>query len=838
MKKNILCVFVTLLVMSFSLSAQTINFRGRLIDKDSNKPISRGNVSIIGLNYGTITDSNGEFIIKQLKVGRYVVEYSFIGYQTQKQIVDINKDNKVFTIVLSRANVVLNNVNVSATIIHKTESSLKLIAPLKDIPLTTVSVESELLEQKQILNINDALQNATGITPLVGYGGFQTFTMRGFGSPVIMLDGCRDERMNFSNSAPVTSLASVDKVEFLKGPASVLYGHSAVGGIVNVVQKQPTEEFTANIAATYGTWNTKNIFVGAGDKLSDKLSYRFDLGLSDRDGWRDNGDKTANAYLALNYKFDDNNKLELRFNANDDFYGTETGLPSVTNDIYSIKGDLEYTTGELPSTFDIEQRYNDPSDFLLHKSQSASLQYKHLFNDKSSFTFKASYNHDIIDYFSTEALNYLTSDDAIYDSYYMVGNKKKYIDLSKLERSYPFRFAHHTNTYQHYLDYNNKFRTGQLTHNFLVGLFMMNIDRTSYKGYNLGTDVSGDGLRAIIDVINPVLNQGNLTTSFSGASIYNEWVNAVYFQDLITISDKLKAMIGARYDYFVMDNQSSKVRGSHDTYDKSDIKTIKNNSFTYRVGVVYQPLNNLSLYTSYSSFFKPKRSVYNDTYVYIDKNGNVFKPQDGKEVFKPESGYQVELGLRYSINSKVNINASTYYILKNNIVERLGKTAKGNQIRGQVGVVDSKGFEVDLILKPLTGLQLTAGYGYNEAKYQDFADNKYSENSNEGNIVSKCPQNQFHSWLYYKFTNGFFNNLGIGIGANYRDKMYTNGSNTFELDSYTLYDTSIAYSINNVSLRLTINNLTDKKYYSNTVYSNQYIPGCGRNFMFTIGLKL
>ncbi|MCT4600938.1 MAG: TonB-dependent receptor [Marinifilaceae bacterium] len=838
MKKNILCVLVTLMVTVFSVSAQSINFTGKLVDKQTNKVISGASVSILGSKLGSTTNDEGLFYFNDLPNGEYQFEFSFIGFKTVKKIVNINSRNTFILIQLVRDDIVLNSVNVNAKLIHRTETSFKLIAPLKDIPLSSVSVESDVIEQRGITSVNDALKNASGITPLINYGGFQTFTMRGFGSPVIMLDGARDERMNFSNSAPVTSLASVERIEFLKGPASVLYGHSAVGGIVNIVQKQPSDRFTANFEATYGTWNTKNVFMGAGDKLSDKLSYRFDLGLSDRDGWRDNGDKTANAYLALNYRFNDYNLLEFRFNANDDFYGTETGLPAVKNDVFSKTGSLVYKAGDLPSSFDIKQRFNDPSDFLTHKSQAVSIKFYHLFKDKSSLTFKASFNHDIIDYFSTEELSYLTSDDPIYDSYYMSSGKKKYINLNVLKRSYPLRFSHHTNTYQHFIDYNKKFKIFNIKNNFLAGLFTMNIDRTSFKGYNLGSDVKGPGLYAQVNVIDPVLNQGNIQTSFSGASLYNEWVNAIYFQDLISISDKFKAMIGARYDYFVMENQSAKVKGEHDIFDKSDAKKMKNNSFTYRAGLVYQPLNDLSVYTSISSFFKPKRSVYNKNYVYIDNNGKEFKPSDDGEVFKPESGYQIELGFKYSINSMINFNASTYYILKNNIVENLGKTTDGKRIYGQVGVVDSKGFELDLILKPINGLKVTAGYGFNEAKYKDFADNKYSKNSNKGNIIPRCPQNQFHSWVYYTFNKGFLKNLGLGFGFNYRDKIYTNTSNSFELSEYSLMDASLAYSLNKVFFRLKINNLADKKHFTNTVYSNQYIPGYGRNVMFSVGINL
>lgn len=838
MKKNILCVLVCVLLSTISVVAQSISFRGKVIDEQTLKPINGANLVILKTSLGTSTNSDGSFIFSSVKESLYSVEISCIGYETTIVAVNIKAGMHAFSIGLVQKNVNLNEVAISRDILHRTENSLKISAPLKDLPISTVSVESELIQQKQITSINEALKNATGITPVLNYGGFQTFTMRGFGSPVIMLDGARDERMNFSASAPVTSLASVERVEYLKGPASVLYGHSAVGGIVNIVQKKPSDVFKANFSATYGSWETKNIFLGAGDKLTDKLSYRFDIGLSDREGWRDNGDKMANAYLALDYKISDADKLEVRFNANNDFYGTETGLPSVKSDVFSKDGKLVYKKGDLPSSFDIKQRYNDPSDFMTHKSYATSLNYSHKFSTKSRIDFKASYNHDEIDYFSTEELSYLTSENSIYNTYFMSGDKKKYICLDSLQRSYPLRFAHHNNTYQHYLDYTNSFDVAGMSNKFLVGLFTMNIDRTSFKGYDLGTDVKGDGLYGKLSVVNPVLNQGNISTSFSGASVYNEWVNALYFQDLISVADNLKLMLGARYDHFKMSSRSALVKRGHGLSDKSDWKSIVNNSFTYRLGAVYQPLEEMSLYASYSTFFKPRRTVYNDKYIYLDMNGDEFKPEDGGEVFKPETGYQMEVGVRYAINSHLNVAASTYYILKNDIVEYLGKNSQEKRVYGQVGTVESKGFELDVIWQPVDGLKANIGYSYNEARYKKFVDNKYMKSSNVDNFVSKCPNTQFFSWVYYDFNKGIFKNLNLGFGTNYRDSFYTNSSNTFELPSYWLMDASIGYSINKIYMKLKLNNIANKVHYTNTVYSNQYIPGYGRNALFTIGLNI
>jgi len=840
MLKRLILVVLSFLSLPALILAQQ-NLKGIVLDKDSNTPISGANVYLKELKQGTTSQKDGSFLFEDIEFGIYKLSVSFVGYKRYNENITVTNDNQAFRIVLERKITVLDGVNVSATIDRETEEVVKIAAPLRDIPLTTSSVDHDLLEQTDVNTVHEALIYSTGVKPVVNYGGFQTFTMRGFGAPVVMLDGVRDERLNYSNSAPLTSLAAVDRIEFLKGPASVLYGHTAVGGILNIVRKQPTKYFKGNFSASYGSWNTKRAQLGAGNGINDKLSYRFDAGFSDTDGWRDAADKTLNGYLALNYELSDSDLFEIRLGGNKDKYGTEAGLPSVKYDIFDKENKLLYKQGELPSTFDRKQRYNDPADFLDHENWNASVKYTRDLGEDSKLQIHTAYSNDLIDYFSTEELSYLTSEKPIYDTYYMSSGKKKYICLDTLQRTFPLRFSHETKTFQNTIDFSTKFNFAGVNHNFNAGYFYMYIDRKSFTGYNVydkvyeNKDVKGKGLLGKVAVVDPVLNQGGLQTKFSKVKIYHENVHGFFFQDLIDLSSNLKVLVGARYDRFDMGNQSGLVKRGRIISDKTSQKSIVNHSFTYRLGTVYQSSDDLSLYASYATFFKPKRTVFNPNYIYLDKDGKEFIPTDGKEVFEPEDGYQLEAGFKFQTNSKLHINGSVYYIKKNNIVEYLGKSAKDNKIYGQVGVIDSKGFDLELNYKPVSGLSLLAGYGFNIAKYRKFSDNKY-QNSKQGNYIRNNPKNHVFAWTYYTVENGMFKNVSLGLGMNYYDKMYVNSSNSYQLPRYCLFDASIAYRKNNMYCKLKINNLFNKDYFSSTVYSNQYIPGAERNATFTVGM--
>lgn len=835
-KRLILLAFV--LCITFALKAQTVTIKGIVIGKKTKTPIENVSIHVKRLQIGTTTSNNGRFAL-QLPTGKHIITVSKMGYKTVRHTIS-TADIQQLHFELAQKIHQLKEVSVTQKILRNKERISKINVAAQNIPITTSVVNNQLLQQADIDNVNDALRYTTGINPRVNYGGFQTFKMRGFGSPVFMIDGSRDERMNFSSSAPITSLAAVDRIEYLKGPASVLYGHSAVGGILNIIRKKPTDNFTANFAATYGSWNTKKVVLGAGGKINKSLTYRFDASLSNSDGWRDNNTKYSNVYVAFNQKLSENDNLEIRLGANDDFYGTETGLPVINKDIiYDTWGNKIAKRGDLLKSFHKKQRYNDPNDFLKGKNYNASAKYIHRINKKSYISFHASYSYDLIDYFSTESLSFPTSDLAIYDHYYMSNDKKKYIDLKHLIRDYPLRFSHETKTYQNFLEYTNKFNTGNITHNIMGGYYFMYVDRISFSGYNLGEDVYGDGLYAKITIQNPILNQGNLESKFSAASLYNEYVNSFYFHDLIDISAKIKAMIGMRIDFYSMNYQKAKVTEGRNISEKTAKKSILNTPLSYRVGLVYKPIESLSVYASIASFFKPQRSVYNENYIYINKDGDVFFPKDGEEVFKPESGYQAEIGAKYKFRKWLQLSAAAYYIKKENIKQYLGKSKDNKRIYGQIGVVDSKGFELEAnITTPISGLSVTTGYGYCDATYQKFSTNKYNADSKEGNLFSYSPRNQFYAWSFYKIPSGALQNLSAGFGINYTDKQYTNTSNTYVLPSHWLAEATLGYSFDNIYFKLKVNNLFNKSYFSNSIFSSQFVPGRERNVMFTVGLKL
>lgn len=736
---------------------------------------------------------------------------------------------------------------VDVTIQKRECEVLKIKLPLKYLPISVSSTSQKEFEKLGIDNANDALKNMTGVKPVMTYGGFQTFYMRGFGSPVLMLDGQRDERMNYSSSAPIPDLTSIESIELLKGPASVLYGHSAVGGILNIVRKSPNEVANYNASASYGSWNSKRATFGAGGAIAKNLSLRTDIGISDREGWRNNNDKRFSAYAALIFKTADKNNIELRTGFVNDFYGTEAGIPTVNYDVYRNDGSLAVAKNSVPSFISREQRFNDPSDFLKNKNYNVSLKYNHYFSEKFSINNTCSYTFDDINYFSTEKLTYITSSDAIYDTYYEIDGSKKYICLDTLQRTYPLKFSHITSTMQNHLEATWKIETGKIKHNILGGWSLLYLNRTSYTGYNLGSDVYGPGYLAKVSTVNPVLNQGAIISSFSKANPMRDLTNGIYLQDLAEINDKFKILLAGRLDFFRYRKASGTVytiNGNRDYY-QSGIDWSKSNSasFTYRAGVVYLPVDKISLYGSFSSFFKPYRDVYNQNYIYVNNKGEVFSPEENGELFKPESGYQAEIGLHCNIIKRMVINSSAFYIHKENIRENVATVTveeNGQQISkkvyAQIGVVNSKGFDFEIKGNPFPKLSLNAGFTFTDAEYGDFKSNPYVDGDNrKGNLQVYTPKYMAFASLFYNITKGTLKNLMFGASCNYSDKSFTNAANTIWLPEYFVADCSVSYTLkNNIRISYFLKNIADKTYYEWALSNSQFIPSQGRNSMVSL----
>lgn len=731
---------------------------------------------------------------------------------------------------------------------------LKLDVPTKFLPISTNQISAKTLNTFGIQDIQQAAKFLPNVRINTSYGGFQQICMRGFDHSVIMIDGIRDERSSIDNSYPFPDLSSIESIELLKGPASVLYGQSAVGGVINITRKAAEAKQSVNAKLSYGSYNYKQATMGMGGQLIGPVNYQANLNFSNQDGWRQTGNKRFSGYFTLGSKIGTNGVIDVRGGFNSDFYGTEIGLPAnMTTDIYQSDGKLFLATGEMQKGLNKTARYNNQSDFLKNKSWNLSAQYSHQFGNNTKMTEKLSYSNDDIDYFSTESLSYLESSNPIYSHYYTnEKNKKQYICLDTVQLNSPLRFSHMAETINNQIELSGKFKTGSITHNYLGGYSFIALLRNSYSGYNLGKDVTGPGLYSKVPINNPH-SMGYMDATFSKANVMKTYTHGIYFQDLLDISEQFKLYLAGRFDSFNYQRAIAKTNNGvrdFNTPQKNEFEKVKSSSFTYRTGFVYLPKPSISFYGSIGTFFKPYRTFYNENTIYIDSNGKEFSPTKNEEIFKPEKGYQVEIGSRHILNSIMEVNTSLFYIKKYNTVKTLAM--KGDiinsgsntiklekNISGQVGTMDSKGFDIDLTLTPCKEYFVTLGYGYTDARTRSIKDNDYLKSDIlTGTKNAYTPSNTFYAYSGYQFVKGLLKGIALNANITYMDKVCRNIKSNLFYPSYWLADFSASYTLKNkVLLSLNINNVFNKEYYNQSL-GNQMVPSMPRNFLISIAYKL
>lgn len=716
---------------------------------------------------------------------------------------------------------------------HQPSAVGKLPVPLEKAPVTVSSVERPKIEMLGLRDLNDAARVTTGIRPVNSYGGFLYFTIRGFSDFVLLNDGIRDERHNLYQSAPSTGLASVQSVEVLKGAASVMFGHSALGGVVNIIHKQPTAQKHVNAGMSIGSWGRYSVEGGASGAIADGVNFRTDFSMSGGDGWRHTDNKAYNAWLALDFRLSQQDKLGFTLSAKNDYYGTDTGQPHFTSDIFDKSGNKVWETGDIPGYIDRRTRFNDPKDHLTDKDVTVALKYTHLFGRTGwRLIDHLSYYHDDLGYYASEGLSYLTSGDPVYNHYYMNGDKKVYINADSLKRT-GFLFDYEVNLLQNQLELHGKAETGTVKHDLLIAANYSNLYLPRWRS-SYGSAASGPGKDAILGVRHPQLNQGHIDAPFQKRSLEWEQTYSLQLADYLHLTPQLAVLASARFDHFHRNYQM--VHSRHKDIISKDPKTSEsNNALTYRLSTLYEFSDHINVYASASSFFKPTRTAVSDGYIYIGSNGKRLSGDVHGSIYKPVSGHQFEVGSHITFSNRLQADFSAFYIVKNNMVQNLGKTViDGTEynVSGQVGRADSKGLELNLTAMPTNRLTLDAGYSLTIARLKEFSHTEYASNTQAGNFLQHAPEHMAYGWAFYDFVRAL-KGLKIGAGFNYSSKVYVNAANTMTFDPYAVCNAMMSYGFKQWRLQLNLNNVFDKTYYMYAVNTTGYVPEEGRNVRFS-----
>lgn len=639
-------------------------------------------------------------------------------------------------------------------------TATKSDTPITETPQAISVVTEELFRDRGALNLQETLRYSAGVTG-EAYGldtrGDATM-VRGL-APVQFLDGMR----NFYTYAPFarTAVDTLERVEVLRGPSSVLYGQATNGGIVNSVSKRP--EFEAGGAARleYGSWDRKQAVLDVTGPLdaAGTVAGRFVGVLRDSNQQtRSIRDDRVLLTPSLTWKPGPGTSVTLiGLYQRDRSASSQQFLPLVAAIL--APNDERRASNR---TFLGDEDY----DTLRQRTASATVVVDHRVSDLLSLSGRARY---------TDAK--ATFRELYPDVYSNPANP--FIDGTATTGAMLDRYAYQTKPHAKIFttDVNAKFElsTGAFEHTILAG-----VDYGRYAEETL----SASGGSAFTPGITPVNlynpnNRGVAADVLPYARLPDQTNTqlGVYVQDQIRYADRVTLVAGVRHD-----RARSKTQGVDAAVD---------NAWTFKVGLIGELVAGVSPYISYSEAFQPVSGI---------------NPRTG-EPYVPTRGRQYEGGVKWQPRRGVLLTATYYDIVETN--RPTNDPADPINVF-QTGKVTSKGYEFEGAFELPGDFHLTAAYSFNNARV---AESLYAYE--EGERVNDVPRHQASAWGLKTIALNDEASLRIGGGVRYIGATRSVGPTTsIETSSYTLVDAMAAVDWDRWTAALNVTNLFDKSYFT------------------------
>ncbi|MFN6563949.1 MAG: TonB-dependent siderophore receptor [Nostoc sp. ChiSLP01] len=640
-----------------------------------------------------------------------------------------------------------------------TSTATKTDTPLRDIPQSIQVIPKQVLEDQNVTRLEEAIRNVPGVNttfpPNFSNGAF--FAIRGFtardDSGNILRNGLPDflatRQLDFSH---------IEQVEVLKGPASVLFGRSNPGGTINLVTKQPLRDPFYEVNATVGNYSYYRGTVDLSGPLdnSKQVLYRVNAAYQNIGSFTDfkNSERLFVAPV-LSWAISDRTKLTLEGEYSSSENEVDLGLPAVGTV-------LPNPNGRIPLNRSVTEPSAKPFDVDLYR---IGYSLEHKFSDSLSLR----------NAFRVSAFD--ATEDQVSGSSFQPGNRI-------LNRSFTTRTINQA-SYNFAVDLLGKFSTGSIDHQVVFGVDLSRFDTSRFRGVG----------RAIapLDVFNPVYGQplGAAFLSFDNGNLTDAL--GIYVQDQVKLAENLKLLLGVRFDTFNQTNQN---------FITNTETSVSGDAFSPRVGIVYQPIQPVSLYANYSTSFTPVTGIAFDN-----------------STFQPERGRQYEIGAKVDFSNKLSATLAYFDLTRSNVLVD-DPDVVNPSFSIQTGEQSSQGVELSIGGEIMPGWNIFAGYAYTDAKIS-----KDTNPNLVDNRLNNAPENSFNLFTTYQIQQGNFKGLGIGLGFFFVGDRQGDLANTFTLPSYLRTDASIFYKQERLRAQINFRNVFNVDYYETAFGSFFVFPG-------------
>lgn len=652
-------------------------------------------------------------------------------------------------------------------------SALKSDTPIMETSRSISIITEQQMIDRGALTLDDTFTYSAGVIgETYGYATRADWIkVRGLDVPQYQ-DSLQSLFGNYNNTRP--HIYTLEQVEILKGPASVLYGQGSPGGLVNVVSKRPDEDTSHQIVTEYGNFEHAQVAVDSTGKLSSSGDwlYRFIGIYKDSDTQVDHiSEKITVVAPSITWRATESTDITMLLNYTDS--QTDTAAQFLP-----VAGTLDPAANG---------KHIDSSNYLGEPSYnkydatttSITLLASHQFSDIWSMEFTSRYTDGDADYQQAWP-SYIGGDRYVYNS-----DGSLYKD-GTVPRSF---YRSESTSEQATVDvrFRADFDTGAIAHNVLLGSQYQNVSLgdAGYYAFALGFDFATRGPdtefgdQYWINVFNPVY--GNVPPEDLLNALFTQGPDTqvddtgLYSSDHITY-ENWHLTVGARWDK--TENKTGDISQDDDEFSGS-------------AGVLYEFSTGFAPYVNYAESFEPV----------IGDNGN-------GQPLKPQKGEQLEAGLKYQPQSFPALMTLAWYDLDvSNLRDPLSKPGTFEQ---QSGVTTIKGIEFEGMAQ-LGDVSVELNLSHLDTETQD------------GWHLASVPKKQASSWISWR-PQGTWNGFKTGAGIRYVGSSW-GGIDQIKTPSYTLGDLMIGWQADQWDVALNVRNLTDKDYYATCLTRGGCFPG-------------
>ncbi|MDB2437934.1 TonB-dependent receptor [Hellea sp.] len=674
-------------------------------------------------------------------------------------------------------------------------NALKTPTPILDVPQSLSIITAEDIQDQGFDSIGDIVLFTPGLTQSQGEGHRDSVVFRGIRSTAdFFIDGVRDDVQYFRG------LYNLEQVEVLRGPNALFFGRGGTGGVINRVTKkgQISENFIG-YSASIDTFSAVDISADANYAINDRAAFRVNANYASLNNQRDfyDGDRyginptlhldlTPGTTLDVSYEYANHERF------------IDRGIPSLNGE---------------PAFDLVDITFGDPvNNFTTLEANilNATLQHQFTDNIKGNLTsFYGDYNKVYSNFFPSDVFN--VADNAVeLDGYIDSTNRERFLLSGSLV---------------------GEFKIASIDQTIIVGGEYINTSSDQNR-FNSVFDSNGDDQEFI------QISDDGFFNFFNGSGFNRNGVIATsqftdlnddtdvdidvfsaYIQNEIHVTDWLDIVLGGRFDSFdiTVDNVATFIEtGENNILSRTDSKV------SPRLGIVFKPRENISLYGSFSETFLPRSG---------EQFANINPPNDALD---PNTSQNIEVGLKWNFTNQFGFTIAAFDIENSSPLPNDDDT-------GTLDIIDSnvRGFEAQLQGDITDQWYVSLGYSLINGNQVDILTDA---NGNETLVdatntdgerlrLRELPKNTFNAWSHYQITEKF----GLGFGVTYQDESFAGNNNEVTLPSFTRVDAAAFYDVHDdLRLQVNIENLTDTEYFPNAHTNNNITVGQPINAKFTV----